>query len=326
MEFHDQSLRFTNKFYFQVKNDENDTATAILIILFFLSVIPLSLVLCISNIVLIYLNLIYSLIRYIKGSDKMSKKIKEVMSSPSLLIVSILVNASLLAFHIFAAKENFYYLHDIFNSSGIGIVLLVQAFFSIISIACMCIASYLHFKHWKHQENKVLLLHFILAVSIMLNIVYLGSFFGPYMLLAFIHDPLQAMFFYLVVAMVIIGAYFLCTPFVRLFQEGKCQKDYRTPIIFYVVLSLGASIIFFVIVMAYILTLGSFSDFNEVQNLLIPLLVAMFAAFILKPSKQVLTQNVKDDSATATNQDVQISVQSNDDVTNQNEENNTETV
>lgn len=40
-----------------------------------------------------------------------------------------------------------------------------------------------------------------------INIVYIGSYFMPYMLLAFIHDPLQTSFTYLIVTAFIICAY-----------------------------------------------------------------------------------------------------------------------
>ena len=46
------------------------------------------------------------------------------------------------------------------------------------------------------------------------------------------------------------------------------------------------SFVFFSVVIIYTLTLGSFDDFQEAQNLILPLVIGALAYFIIKPTKK----------------------------------------
>ena len=319
MEFHDQSLQFTNKYYFQLKDDENNTASTIYTILLLLAFVPIALAIFIGNVVIINIDLAYSLIEYMQGNNKMNRYIKEVMNLPSLLIVNIAVNLSLIGFHICALIHHYHYDNEIFYSRTTSVINILL---SIICFSLICItglSSYcIH-----HAKDKILQLH-IVAFLIM-NIMYLGTFFVPYILLAFIHNPLQTIFYYLVIAILVVSAYLLCVPFSKLVPGFHTHRDFCTSaVFFYVTFSLALSVIFLVMVMFFILTLGSFNDFEEVQNLLVPLLVAVFGVFILKSTRQVYTstQDVKSDGNGA-KEDIelhQVIVQSNNANNNQSED------
>lgn len=325
MEFYDQSFQFINKYYFQLRNDENDTASVIYYILLLLSFIPLALTILISNIIIyINMNLIYSLMEHMQDNNKVNNYTNEVVSLRSLLVISIGINISLLLFHIFGTVNYIVYEAEIFHLRN-TFVLYVVIYICCIVYMFFAFSSYYTYQR-RHKKQSNSRLHSLLAASILLNIIYLGSFFFPYMLLAFIQDPLQTMFLYLVIAVLIISAYLLCVSFSKI--TGIFCKP-KTALIIYITFSLAASIIFLVVVMLFILTLGSFNDFEEAQNLLVPLLVAMFGIFILKPTRHIytLSQNLKEDDNNCKKQDGelimnQITVQSNDDDANKQNEGN----
>ena len=109
MEFHDQPLQFINKHYFQIGSYGNNTANTIIIILHLFMFIHFALLLLSSNILFYNMKLIHSLFKYFT-------KLK-IASLPSLLITSVAVSISLLAFHICAIIDFVDYEREVFNSS-----------------------------------------------------------------------------------------------------------------------------------------------------------------------------------------------------------------
>ena len=53
----------------------------------------------------------------------------------------------------------------------------------------------------------------------------------------------------------------------------------------------AVTVIYFLLAMLFILTLGSYHDFREVQNLLLPLLIAVFGFFVCKPAYNAYTRS-----------------------------------
>ena len=153
------------------------------------------------------------------------------------------------------------------------------------------------------------------------------------MLLAFIHNPVQTGFFYLVEIILVSCAYLFSLPFTNCFSTGfKPVGGHNNFVFCYLLISLALSVVIFVMVMLFVLTLGSFSDFEQIQNLVLPLVVAIFGILIAKSGIKSMMSNHSgnddndDDENDSrmeqeTDQELNdITVQRNNHTTNQNEE------
>lgn len=302
MEFHDQSLQFMNKHYFQTKSDyENNTIFKTLLLL---SLIPGALFFFFSNIILYKIDWIYFYLMYF--SDNTYSKV--IANLPSVLVISVAVNLTLLSVHVLAIKEGYSYEKEIFHFLGVFAIQIFFFFAGIPLISFISIASTAHY----HKKNKTDKLHSLVVASIIVNMMYLGCIFSPYMLLAFINDPLQTTFFYLVIVALIACAYLSVLPFTKccssgFTKAGLAQAGFiKTLKLGYFALSLAVSAVFIIVVLLFIVTLGSFNDFEEINNLLLPLLVGMFGILIIQPYKQQVKMHSQststsgeDDSSTA---------------------------
>jgi len=145
----------------------------------------------------------------------------------------------------------------------------------------------------------------------------------PYMLLAFIHNPLQTSFTYFTIAILIACIYLpvlsfwvMCSLAARK-EKMQFLQGLKT-LTSFMILSL---IVYIFITINYVLTLGSFDDFKALHNLLLPLLIGLFSLFVLQPAykhcrKKLNHKNVNR-SEEDTLRDEHINVQSNDDAHNE---------
>ena len=58
----------------------------------------------------------------------------------------------------------------------------------------------------------------------------------------------------------------------------------------------GISLGYFLIILIFILTLGNFHDFQAVQNLTLPIIIALLSFFVLKPIFKGIKKSVKIDT------------------------------
>ena len=188
------------------------------------------------------------------------------------------------------------------------------------------------------------------AALISVNISYVGCYFMPYMLLAFIHDPLLTIFTYIMVVLFIACVYLMCQglwhlcKFCKKSQENKTKniasgdtlnsntsgtasgdtlnsntsgtasgdtlnsntsgehnnnkiipKLFDTLLYSYMLWAIASSVIIFLFVIIYVITMGSFDDFQELQNLTPSILIAVFGLFLLKPAFRFTKKKFKDD-------------------------------
>ena len=133
------------------------------------------------------------------------------------------------------------------------------------------------------------------------------------MLLAFIYNPLQTFVTYLVLGVYVLCGYLLLWILKRLllycckpsdpicighfsskndYKNQGLQTNSKTYIkpqyicTAYLLIFSGIffSIVYFSYVMIYILTWGSYDDFEAIQNLVLPLLIGMLTYFVVKPT------------------------------------------
>ena len=161
----------------------------------------------------------------------------------------------------------------------------------------------------KHKEkgNKEWTIKFTAAV-ISMNIIYVTCYFFPYILWAFIHNPFLTIFTHLLLLLLIVSVYLIILGLWHLIlkpcknklckkykEDGKPTKCLNTILYSFMDCGIGLTILIFLCVSSYIITLGRFGDFEELNSLAPSLLIAVLGLFLLKPVYNYVTDQVKDD-------------------------------
>ena len=131
----------------------------------------------------------------------------------------------------------------------------------------------------------------IAAAVISANIVYLGSYFLPYMLAAFIHSPVVTVFTHLI----IMGLLFIACIYwillgvwriLKLFKSKKHNRNTKVTKFLNTLLyccmgwAIAFSFIIFIFIIIFTVTLGRFEDFEELNSLVPSLLIAVLLVVI----------------------------------------------
>ena len=244
--------------------------------------------------------------------------------------LSICLNLALLGFHITSYVYNINYAEDVLVSArNRSFGPIVSAAFSIIIILItyiLAVGLYIcklsnrcsSCDQPSFKTNPVIL---FTAMSIMVNIIHLVCYFMPYMLLAFIYNPLQTFVTYLVLGVYVLCGYLLLWILKRLlfycckhsdpicighlsskkiYKNQGLQTNSKTYVkpryicIAYSMILLGIffSIVYFSFVLIYILTWGSYDDIEVIQNLVPPLLIGMLTYFVVKPTYKQAKQKI----------------------------------
>ena len=150
----------------------------------------------------------------------------------------------------------------------------------------------------------------------------------PYMLLAFVYNPLQTCVTYLALGLYVLSAYLLFwaiqypfTSYINFIKSGITVYDLIPFLRFYapqsytdrgndikpvlgicmfisytVLVLLGTGMVlavfYFSAAIIYVLTLGSLNDFEVIQNLVPPLLIGVLTYFVVKPTYKQAKQKI----------------------------------
>ena len=147
----------------------------------------------------------------LSASNKL--KIHEI----SLLFLSIFLNIALFAFHILSVFEINKYVSEVNNNhSFIFAANSITFCFIMVTYSSAVVISVYRFhkggfeiKSLVVAKDRSLNFRFLAAISITINIIHIVCYFMPYMLLAFIYNPLQACVTYLALGLYVVGAYLL---------------------------------------------------------------------------------------------------------------------
>ena len=156
-------------------------------------------------------------------------------------------------------------------------------------------------KERKRDGNKEWLLMLTAAV-ISMNFIYVACYFFTFILWAFIHNPFLTIFTHVMLVLLVICVYLIFLGAWRLFKlskkykkNGKVAKFMNTMLYSCMGWGIALSVPIFLAVSKYIITLGRFGDFEELNSLAPSLLIAVFGLFLLKPVYNHMTEKIKDD-------------------------------
>ena len=192
----------------------------------------------------------------------------------------------------------------------VPIVYVVCSFFPTVLLFAMLLLQYCVVTCFA-LENIDSALGLFLQASLGGFLVYLGFYFAPFMLLAFINDPIQATLIYVIGASCVFCVYLLTYgiifPRMVWLLEGLSSDllkrlltifladfycTFKYPSIIFALAS-GISIAYFITILILIVTLGNFHDFQAIQNLTLPIIIGLLSIFVFKPFYKYVKANVE---------------------------------
>ena len=315
MAYSDEAVQYVNRYYFRTKTEGDDHYGVIVNIMYLMGTLPFALWTGLIILSIFMFHKVNDLLQKLSSTeitkDSGPNEIKGEwkIDETSLLGLSICLNFVLSIFHIISAVEIIKYGNDVLQSdqgfsSGknhaiapivtvtISIIIIVVTYISAVGISVYIFC--------KRDPNSIkTTVTSLAAISIIVNITHLLCYFMPYMLLAFIYNPLQTFVTYLALGLYVLCGYLLFWMSKRIFtyyrdpDKDNFFKEYtRVPnksrciYLAYFLMSLGilSVTVYFSTVIIYVLTLGSFDDFEVIQNLLPPLLIGILTYFVVKPT------------------------------------------
>ena len=241
--------------------------------------------------------------------------------TPALLILNVALHAILFIIYSISMVKLFEYSDELFyQCSGNNncktsdyVIPIIEAVISCVALLFIVLARALTYYKMKKDEKKPSLeqlgettrlknddkpqvttkdrLVWLTASSLGINIMIVGIFFAPYILLAVITDPLQAIFFYSIVIIFLGISYFFILALLALYY----YKFWKSLL----VVVATASITYFLVIFNLVLTLGSINNFQDAQSLILTLLIGLFTLFVLKPFYKQLKEKLKGTSTTS---------------------------
>ena len=185
------------------------------------------------------------------------------------LIMSIILNIAFVTFHILAIIMLFEYSNEINEENNVDDLNavtppLLHTLFSLIPLLSSTLLTIYKIGSWK------------IDIALIMNLLYLAYFF-PYMFLAFIDNPMQALFVYVlqVIAVAFILLLIVTLSSLRYILKSKERSKYN---ISYVAFSGSFYLVYLVICIIFLLTLGGFNNFEELRTLFWPITGAIILA------------------------------------------------
>ena len=328
-------MLFTNEFYFQAKNSLADESfrTTIIVMIF----IMVTLTYAVTPLTILYIYPIFvRLVTDIEDNPGKLQYYKLIRRIP-VTFTSLAVCLSFLAIHLFSIRRFIQYGDDVLGSENYTNKMpIVHAILSLVMITIGVLLSVIILAiritkskgstESKRNDNRQWTL-MLPAVVMSINIIYIGCYFLPYMLLAFITNPFLTFFIYLMLVLFICCVYVICLGACYLyefFKEKKYEnlesdKNYenlksgRVVIKFLYTLvyscmawAIAFSVITFLFIITFIITLGRLADFEELNNLAPSLVIAAVGYFLLKPPYKYLTKETEGENCKFNNENEQL--------------------
>ena len=302
MEYHDQPLQFISTHFIQAKNKNVGEYLNITTLISSFATFPL-----LGMPTVAYLTNHYI---YLEISVFMEKYAEYLSIDPSSRIRSmnaaakhffpgcccICITIFLFSVHYVSSILFVEYGKEILHDDDLNLPYLHVAcsWLAIIGLYATCITIAIYFlKKKKEDINIVIIMNHFTASAVSLNVIYIICYFSPFMLLAFIRDPLVTTLTYCTIVFFIVVLIWPYTLLVKEFENHMHSvfilESTRVHKALFILSGAGLSLsVFSIIVMLIIFVssataLGSFNDFQSLQILLLSLLVGLVSFSIAKP-------------------------------------------
>lgn len=304
-------MQFANPYYLETKSAAIGENGRIITIVMTLVVITLMFAVGPFTVLYIY-PIVVRIISKDKAKEESTNKLsknfyRKLIHWVPLLCTGTMTCVSLFAIHIFSLVRFVQYADEVLSSEtenrAMGIMYTVLSLLAVITGIVFSVTVLMRrISKSKKDGNKEIM---VTAVVISVNIIYVGSYFLPYITWSFIHSPLLTIFTYLLGMMLIISVYLICLGVWRLCKFFFIKAGYKQSakvtkllsILLYCCMgwAVAFTFIIFLIVNTYVITLGKFEDFEELKSLAPSLLIAVFGLFLFKPAYKYVKGKLEDD-------------------------------
>ena len=290
MDYHGQPLQFISSYFLQAQHLDHGIYPNIINLLY--TIIQFSLIgtpfigyLTIKYIHPKICNYVEWYSKYLKQNRMLSNVIINLILFFSFVIINLIITILLMTAHILSimrftdysyavlgdVDRNLPYIHSIFSGFAILTMFAIALFLVYIYGITMC---------------------FIIATFTSVNIIYISSYFGPFMFLALIHVPLLIITFIFISAATVIVWCLLTNSFFIFVTSGI---PLNTPLWFWFTYAIVMYIIKIILILIFLYALalivtivihsfflGSFSDSPSLAAVVIAILVALIGTVVFK--------------------------------------------
>ena len=304
MEYHDQPLQFISTHFIQAKDKNAGEYENITTLMGTCAAFPLF-----GMPTVAYLTVHYIYPKSFTFMEKYADYLSVYSSLTSYVslkyclpfFISLCIIAFLLYLHAFSSEEFVKYGKEILHDGDLYLLYLHVAcsWLAIIGLCTIFIAIAIYI--YKRKDiNKVKVVNHHTALVVSFNVIYLVCYFSPFMLLAFIHDPLVTTLTYCMLVLFIVIPIWPFTLLAKDFENHlvftlKSTRMYKTLFMLAGIGVILSVFSIFVILINFVLSataLGSFNDFQSLQTLLLSLLVGLVSFIIAKPVYQKACEHV----------------------------------
>ena len=302
MEYDDQPLQFINDNYFQVEDPNDETYLTIADLIFLMMQFPFIMPF-ISYATILYMHpkICHYFEQYEVYMHRFPYTIQAVANKiffGSLVLITAAIGVILMISHFNSIVHFISYCDKVLPDEAkyLPYIFAVFSVVTVITSIVVVTGIWLHklrkIKRFKSEVNRRSVLF---GMIISLEIMHILCYFSPFMVLAFLHDPLVTFSTYFMIIMGILS--FLITiylpPFylhklgIKARQQGKIIK--KPMALFLVIVTLmtvivsGYAVILLIIFSASVLTIGNFGSSPTLQSMLLSLLIGLISFWILKP-------------------------------------------
>ena len=270
--YNDGGLEFSSRCYFEapVNSEEEGNYNYALIrnIIYVTSFLPVGLMTLVASLAPMFFSYLEEHFQEYLNShfnnEYFIASLKKIV-----LIISIFLNMAFVTFHILAIIRLFEYSYEINEENNVGAAVIPPLLHTLLSLLALLLSALLTI--YKIRSWKI-------DIALIMNLVYLAYFF-PYMLLAFIDNPMQALFVYIlqVIAVAFFLLLFVSLSSIRYILKSKERSKYS---ILYVAFFSSFYLVYLFICIILLLTLGGFNNFEELRTLFWPITGVIILAVV----------------------------------------------
>ena len=271
MEYHDQPLQYKSYYTFQAKGTNNANHHIIALIIIAMTYLPTLLIPLATYLTFMY---IYPLLISVFQEKKQIFYACHGHNTQAIALLcrwknrifnlSILYTLFNILYHIFSTIRRNFYGNEVLDDSYYDVLIAgsLLSTFAIVTAFLITIQKC----YQKSMDG--------LAVSLSLNIIYVLAYFSPAILLAFMHNPLQITFFFLLRIIFIFGWWMFVSSKFVIQMLSKGWAFCAIALVAFLVDMLSYCIFLLVF---FIIALGGFHDFQVFLTLLLSIIIGLFS-------------------------------------------------
>jgi len=294
---HDRPIIFASRFYIEARGTHSDSYNIVIYIMTAMALLPL-----LSFIIFFTLAILFVYEKILQTAENIRTAAyynREIVAA--IFLTSASLHIALILCHCISLKSFIDYGYDVLrydaedensiHKEGDKQPFIHSIISGIIAAGIFLVAAPIAMVYGiKERDWKV-----PFSISLTVNFIYIGFNFLPYMLMAFINDPTQTLFTYMLIIVLVIC---VCCIFMRLIKTTavcrarscRWSKCWKASLLLIMTIALFLLVILIMVIISNWLTLGNLHDFKDIENISIPFVGALIAYALISPIYHLLRE------------------------------------